>query len=217
MSDISSPSMMIYEQYAEVAKALANPHRLVLIEHLAQCELSVEALAQRAGLSIANTSQHLQLLKRVRIVSSRRDGKRILYRIAGTPALAFFTALQQFADMHNATVREIVASYYNTRDTLEPVSREELMQRLDTGDVTLLDVRPEEEYLSGHIPGAVGIPLDELEKRLLELPKDQEIVAYCRGAHCILSLEAVSFLRSRGYQVRRLESGFLEYPVAQGQ
>lgn len=204
----------LFERFAEVARVLGQAHRLELIEHVSQGERSVERLAQLTGLSVANASQHLQHLRRGGFVQSRRDGKRVLYRLGDGPILELLSALQCYAQRSRAEVREIVSDYFDQLDRLEPISREELVGRLQDGSVTLLDVRPEDEFTLGHLPGALNVPLDELERRLSELPKDQEIVAYCRGPYCVLSFEAVALLRARGFKVRRLEDGLPEWRAA---
>lgn len=204
----------IYEQFAELARVLGHAHRLELLEHVAQGERPVERLAQLAGLSVANTSAHLQSLRRGGFVDARREGKRVLYRLAEGPIQPLLAALRCYAEKNRAQVRDIVSAHFGRLDTLEPVSREDLVDRLRSGSVTLLDVRPEDEFVLGHLPGAVNMPLNELERRLSELPKDREIVAYCRGPYCILSFEAVAALRRRGYRIRRLEDGFPEWKAA---
>lgn len=211
---MTNAKILIFEQFAALARVLAHAHRLELLEHISQGERSVERLAQLTGLSIANASQHLQQLRRGGFAQSRRDGKRVLYRLADGPVLELLTALRGLAEQNRAEVREIVESYFNRLDGLEPVSHNELVSRLEDGSVTLLDVRPEDEFALGHLPGALNVPLAELEQRLSELPKDQEIIAYCRGAYCVLSFEAVAVLRAKGYKVRRLEDGFPEWKAA---
>ncbi len=209
-----SPKVQIYEQLAELAKVLGSAHRLELIEYVSQGERSVERLAELTGLTVANTSQHLQLLRRGGYVRSRRDGKRVLYSLGDGPILALLASLQCYAERNSAEVRAIVGDYFGKLDQLEPVSREDLLQRLDDGDVTLLDVRPEDEFDLGHLPGALNVPLGKLELHLSELTPDREIVAYCRGPYCILSFEAVAALRAKGYRVRRLQDGFPEWKAA---
>lgn len=194
-----------------MARALGHPHRLELLEHLAQGERGVEALAQRVGLSIANGSQHLQHLRRAGLVASRREGKFVLYRLADETVLGLLSELRRVAERNVAEVSQIVRGYFADRDNMEPVSRAELLERSKAGLVTVLDVRPEDEFAVGHLPGAVNIPLSELEARLAELNPDQDIVAYCRGAYCVLSFEAVAELRRRGFRVRRLEDGYPEW------
>lgn len=197
-----------------MARALGHPHRLELIEHLAQGERGVEALSERVGLSIANGSQHLQQLRRAGLVASRRDGKFVLYRLADDTVLSLLSELRQVAERNVAEVDRIVRGYFADRDSMMPVSREELLERSRAGFVTVLDVRPEDEFAAGHLLGAVNIPLSELEARLAELDLDHEIVAYCRGAYCILSFEAVAELRRCGFRVRRLEDGYPEWRAA---
>ncbi|ACP21762.1 putative ArsR family transcriptional regulator (plasmid) [Sinorhizobium fredii NGR234] len=211
---MSSPKVQIYEQLAELAKMLGSAHRLELIEYVSQGERSVERLAELTGLTVANTSQHLQLLRRGGYVRSRRDGKRVLYRLGDGPILELLASLHCYAERNSAEVREIVGDYFGKLDHLEPVTREELLGRLDDEDVTLLDVRPEDEFNLGHLPGALNVPLGELERHLAELPRDHEIVAYCRGPYCVLSFEAVAALRAKGYHVRRLKDGFPEWKAA---
>jgi rhodanese-related sulfurtransferase len=172
-------------------------------------------LAARANLTLANTSRHLQLLRRAALVEGRRDGKRIYYRLAGDDlVIGLLLALSRVGERNSAEIARVMASYFRARDELEPVSRDELLDRLRWGTATVLDVRPEDEFAHGHLPDALNIPLSELERRLAELPADQEIVAYCRGPWCVLSFEAVALLRQRGYRVRRLEDGFPEWKVA---
>src|SRR6266487_4175695 len=211
---IPNPKLALFAQFAAVAKALAHPHRLELLEQLAQGERSVEVLADRTGLSIANASQHLQHMRRAGLVANRRDGKFIYYRLADDSVLELLAALRTIAERNLAEVERVVRSYFQDRDGLEPVSREELLQRSRAGAVTILDVRPEDEFLLGHLPGAVNIPLRELEVRLTVLDPAQEIVAYCRGPYCVLSYEAVAALRARGFKVRRLEDGLPEWRAA---
>jgi ArsR family transcriptional regulator len=209
-----SPKLAIFEQFAEVAKTLGHAHRLDLLEHVAQGERSVETLAQRTGLSVANASQHLQQLRRVGLVAARRDGKFIYYRLADNAVLDLVAALHRIAERNNADVEQILRSYFRDRDSLEPITRKELQQRLRKRAVTVLDVRPEDEFALGHVPGARNIPLGALKKRLSEFDPSVEIVAYCRGPYCVLSFEAVALLRKRGFNVRRLEDGLPEWRAA---
>ena len=216
-----SPKLALFEQFAEVAKTLGSAHRLDLLEHVAQGERSVETLAQRTGLSIANASQHLQQLRRVGLVAARRDGKFIYYRLADSAVLDLVAALHRIAERNIADVEQILRSYFRDRDSLEPVSRKELQQRLRKRAVTVLDVRPEDEFALGHVPGALNIPLGALKKRISELDPSVEIVAYCRGPYCVFADDAVSLLRKHGYEALRLQSGFPEWkmqglPVATG-
>ncbi|MCR4266836.1 metalloregulator ArsR/SmtB family transcription factor [Nitratireductor sp. ZSWI3] len=208
------PKQALYAAFASVARALGSQHRLEIVEHLAQGERGVESLAERVGLSIANASQHLQHLRRAGLVASRRDGKYVLYRLADESVLGLTAAISGVAERHLAEVDRIRRSYFDDRDGMEPVSREELLRRTREGLVTVLDVRPLDEFEAGHLPGAVNIPLSELEARLAELDPDQEIVAYCRGPWCVLSFEAVAALRARGFKVRRLEDGLPEWRAA---
>lgn len=209
-----SPKLALFTQFAAVAKTLGHAHRLELLEQLAQGERSVEILAQRIGLSTANASQHLQQMRRVGMVAARRDGKFVHYRLADDAVLDLLAALRRIAERNVAEVERIVRSYFHDRDDLEPISRQELLQRSRAGMVTILDVRPEDEFALGHLPGAVNIQLRELEARLAEFDPALEIVAYCRGPYCVLSYEAVAALRTRGFKVRRLEDGLPEWRAA---
>jgi rhodanese-related sulfurtransferase/DNA-binding transcriptional ArsR family regulator len=209
-----NPKRAMLAGFAEVAKALGNSHRLEILELVAQSERSVEALADRADLSVANTSQHLQLLRRAGLLASRRDGKRVLYRLSDPLVLDLTGALRRVAERSIAEVREVIAGYFHERDSLEPVSRKELVRRLKDDLVTVLDVRPEDEFEAGHVPQAINIPLRELARRLREIPKSREIVAYCRGPYCVLAFEAVAMLRQRGFKIRRLEDGYPEWKAA---
>ncbi len=208
------PKQVLFSQFAVVAKTLGHAHRLELLEQLAQGERSVEVLAQKTGLSIANASQHLQQMRRAGLVASRRDGKFVHYQLSDDAVLDVLAALRIVAERNVAEVEQVVRSYFNERDALEAVSREELLQRSRAGAVTVLDVRPEDEFALGHLPGAVNIPLRALERRLAELDPANEIVAYCRGPYCVLSYEAVAALRARGFKVRRLEDGLPEWRAA---
>jgi ArsR family transcriptional regulator len=208
------PKQALFAQFAAVAKTLGHSHRLELLEQLSQGERSVEVLADRVGLSIANTSQHLQHMRRAGLVTTRRHGKFVYYALADDGILDVLTALRRIAERNVAEVDRIVRSYFNKRDELEPVSRKELLKRLRAGTVTVLDVRPPDEFELGHLPGAINIPLRALKKRLVELDTAREIVAYCRGEYCVLSFEAVALLRARGFNVRRLEDGLPEWRAA---
>jgi len=210
----SSPKSTLFIQFAAVAKSLAHPHRLEILEQLAQGERSVEVAAGRTGLSVANTSQHLQQMRRAGIVAARREGKFILYTLADDAVLELVSALRRVAERNLAEVAQVIRSYFNDRDSMEPVSREELLEKSRAGVVTVLDVRPADEFALGHLPDAVNIPLRELETRLAQLDRSQEIVAYCRGPYCVLSYEAVAALRARGFKVRRLEDGLPEWRAA---
>lgn len=208
------PKSALFTQFAAVAKSLAHAHRLELLEQLAQGERSVEVLAERTGLSIANASQHLQQMRRVGMVTTRREGKFVYYRLVDDAVLDLLASLRRIAERNVAEVERLVRSYFNDRDSLEPVSRNELLELSRAGVVTVLDVRPEDEFALGHLPGAVNVPLHALKARLAELDPAQEIVAYCRGPYCVLSYEAVAALRAQGFSVRRLEDGFPEWRAA---
>jgi len=209
------PKQHVFASLAAIAQALGHAHRLEMLEHLAQGERSVEDLADRAGITLANCSRHLQLLRRAGLVEGRREGKRVFYRLAGEDAvIGLLNALSRVGERNSAEIARVMASYFRARDELEPVSRTELLVRLRAGAAAVLDVRPEDEFQQGHLPGALNIPLAQLERRLTELPPDREIVAYCRGPWCVLSFEAVAALRQRGFQARRLEDGFPEWKVA---
>ena len=209
------PQQQVFARLAEIAHALGHAHRLELLEHLGQGERSVEDLAGRAGLTLANASRHLQLLRRAGLVQGRRDGKRVYYRLAEEAAVVgLLSALGRVGEQTNAEISRVIATYFRARDELEPVSREELLDRLRCGVVTLLDVRPEDEFTRGHLPGALNVPLAQLARRLAELPPGREVVAYCRGPWCVLSFEAVALLRRQGYRARRLEDGFPEWKTA---
>lgn len=211
----TGPKQAIYASLAEVAQALGHAHRLELLEHVAQGERSVDELSARAGLTFANTSRHLQILRRARLVETERRGKRILYRLAGdAEVVTLMLALGRVGERNMAEVNRVMTDYFRARDALEAVSRDDLLLRLQDGLVTVLDVRPEDEFALGHLPGAVNIPLAELERRLGELPVGKEVVAYCRGPYCVLSFEAVAALRKRGYHVHRLEDGYPEWKAA---
>lgn len=209
-----SPKRILLEQLAGLAKALASAPRLDIIELVAQGERSVESVAQAAGLTLANTSQHLQVLRRVGLVASRKAGKQVLYRLSDDDVLDLLGALRQSAERHIAEVDRVMDSYFRAKDSMEPISHEDLVDRLRDGLVTVLDVRPTEEYEAGHVEGALGIPLADLKRRLKDLPADTEVVAYCRGAYCVLSFEAVALLRSHGFQARRLADGYPEWRAA---
>ncbi|HYH20847.1 MAG TPA: metalloregulator ArsR/SmtB family transcription factor [Azospirillum sp.] len=209
-----SPKRTVFAQLAAVARALGHEHRLDLLEHLGQGERSVEMLAERTGLSIANASQHLQHLRRAGLVAARRDGKHVIYRLSDDTVVALLSALRLVTERNVAEVERVLAGYFRDRDALEPVARQDLLARMRDGLVTVLDVRPEDEFASGHLPGALNIPLPDLERRLADLPPDQEVVAYCRGPYCVMSFEAVAELRRRGYRVRRLEDGYPEWRAA---
>jgi len=217
----TNPKTALFAGFATVAKALGHPQRLEILEMLAQGERSVDALAERMGLPVANVSQHLRLMRQAGLLVSRRSGKHIHYRLSDPSVLTLTAALQRVAERNLAQVREVLGGYFHERDAMEPVSRKELTRRLKDDSVTVLDVRPLDEFAAGHVPSAVNIPLKELKRQLRDVPKDREIVAYCRGPYCVLAFEAVSLLRKHGYEARRLEDGYPEWkaaglPVAEG-
>jgi rhodanese-related sulfurtransferase/DNA-binding transcriptional ArsR family regulator len=210
----ANPKQALFSQFAAVAKAVAHPHRLGLLEQLAQGERSVEVLAERVRISVANASQHLQHMRRAGLVAARREGKFMLYGLNDDSVLDLLASIRRIAEHNLAEVERVVRSYFDSRDNLEPVSRLDLMDRVKAGLVTVLDVRPEDEFALGHVPGALNVPLSQLEKRLADIAPDQEIVAYCRGPYCVLSYEAVALLRSHGFKARRLEDGLPEWRAA---
>ena len=210
----TSPKLKLYEEFASIARALGNAHRIDILEHLGQGERGVDALAAKTGLSTANTSQHLQQLKRAGLVESRRDGKYILYRLRGDNVLALLGALFDVGEHNLAEVDKVLRGYFHARDDMEPVSHAELLARSRDGLVTVLDVRPKDEFAMEHLPGAKNIPLEELESRLSEIDPAHEVIAYCRGPYCVLSFEAVAALRQRGIKARRLEDGLPEWRAA---
>ncbi|MCK4866967.1 MAG: metalloregulator ArsR/SmtB family transcription factor [Alphaproteobacteria bacterium] len=209
-----NPKRRLFELFATVAKALGHGNRLELLEHLAQGYRGVDGLAELSSLTIANASQHLQHLRRAGLVASRRKGKHVLYRLTDDAVVGLLGSLRLVAERNLAEVDRVVDGYFRDRDSFEPVTRADLMRRGRDGLVTVLDVRPEEEFQLGHVPGAVNIPLGDLERRLAELDPKQEIVAYCRGPWCLLAFEAVAALRKRGLTARRLEDGFPEWKAA---
>jgi rhodanese-related sulfurtransferase/predicted transcriptional regulator len=208
------PKGLAFEQFALVARALGSGHRLELLDILAQGDRSVERLAQAAGLTIGNTSQHLQQLRRSGLIKSRKVGTQVIYALADSDVISLVRTLWRVAENNVAEVGRVVQQYYRARDGLEPVSRDELRKRIRQKAVLVLDVRPADEYAAGHLPGAVSIPVGELKRRLKEIPKGQEVVACCRGPYCVYSYEAIEILRAAGVPARRLDGGFLEWRVA---
>jgi ArsR family transcriptional regulator len=209
-----TPKQDLFAQFALVAKTLGHAHRLELLEHIAQGERSVDALARLTGLSVANASQHLQSMGRAGLVTAGREGKFVYYRLADDAVLDLLGGLRKVSERNVAEVQQVVRRYFDQRDSMEAVSRDELRKRIRAGDVTVIDVRPPDEFALGHVPGAINIPLRDLVGRLSELDKAHEIVAYCRGAYCVLSFEAVAALRQKGYRARRLEDGLPEWRAA---
>jgi rhodanese-related sulfurtransferase/biotin operon repressor len=214
MSSAVSPKRDLFQQLARIGTALSSGTRLEFLELLAQGERSVDQLATLTGVSVANTSQHLQKLRQAGLVIGRKEGQFVYYRLAGDEVVRLFAALGQVGEAYVAEVERIVRLYLASKDEMEPVPAKELLDRARKGLVTVLDVRPPEEFAAGHLPGAVNIPIHELEKRLGELPKRKEVIAYCRGPYCLMSYDAVELLRKRGLKARRLEDGLPEWRVA---
>lgn len=204
----------LFAQFARIGKVLSNANRLEFIEYLAQGERSVESLAQISGQSIANTSQHLQQLRQAGLVTTRKDGQRVFYRLSGDDVVLLLNSLRAVAERHLTEVNHLVSLYLDTKDNLEPVMADDLLARVRSGEVTVLDVRPREEFAAGHLPGAINIPLNELETHLGEFSPDQVVVAYCRGPYCVLSYDAVARLRQHGIQAKRLKDGYPEWRIA---
>jgi rhodanese-related sulfurtransferase/DNA-binding HxlR family transcriptional regulator len=205
----------LFDEFARAAKALASGRRIEMLDVLANGERTVEALASEVGLSAANTSQHLQVLRQAGLVTSRRQRTSIHYRLAAPEVFQLWQVLRTLAASRLAEVERLAAAYLGARDELEPVTRKELARRLKAGDdLVVLDVRPAAKHAAGHLPGAVSIPVDELRRRLAELPGDREVVAYCRGPYCAFAHEAVAVLREAGLQARRLEDGLPEWQAA---
>ncbi|MFZ3008147.1 MAG: metalloregulator ArsR/SmtB family transcription factor [Phenylobacterium sp.] len=206
-----SAKLDLLAAFADIARALGNAHRLDLLEHLAQGEKSVETLAGKAGLTVANASQHLQALRRVGLVVGERRGKQVVYRITEDDVLDLVAALRGVGERHTDAVKVVVGDYFHARDSLDAVGFATLEQMVTDGLATILDVRPPDEFADGHIPGALSIPLTELKSRLDEVPSGLEVVAYCRGPWCVLAFEAVALLRERGMPAKRLEGGLPEW------
>lgn len=197
----------IYEQFARVGKALASPRRLEMLDLLAQGERSVEEIAAETGTSVANASHHLQKLKGARLVIDRREGNYALYGLADPEVFDLWRSIRTVGERQLAEIQQVVEQFLTDRDVLESITVEELEERLGSSDVVLLDVRPEDEYRAGHVAGARSIPVDAVERHLEELPRDQEVIAYCRGPYCVFSDEVVRKLRDHGFRARRLETG----------
>ena len=201
----------IYEQLARIGKALSSPQRLELLDLLCQAPRSVESLANESGQSVANTSRHLQVLRMARLVEGEREGQFVIYRLADGEACEFTQQLRELAHTRLAEVDQILREFLGGREGMEPVDKETLLAQVRRGEVVVLDVRPQEEYQAGHIAGALSVPLEQLEERIAALPHDQEIVAYCRGPYCVLSVEAVDRLRGLGFRAVRLEDSVLDW------
>jgi rhodanese-related sulfurtransferase len=212
----------IYEQFARIGQAVASPKRLELLDLLCQGERTVEVLAKETGMTVANASQHLHVLRAARLVEAEKEGVFVTYRLADQAVCEFLRAMRVLAESRLADVEQIKRQFLEGREAMERVDRDALLRRVRKGEVTVLDVRPEEEYLAGHIPGAISIQLKELERRLSELPRDKDIVAYCRGPYCVLAIQAVEMLREKGFRAVRLEEGVQDwramgFPVAVGE
>ncbi len=203
----------VYGELARITKSMANPHRLEIIELLAQGEFSVEQIADQTNVSVANASQHLQVLKVAQLVEINRQGNFIYYRLANNNVFKAWKALRDLGVERITTIEKLVRDFRKSKYDFETVTNEELLRKLESGNVTVLDVRPEPEYKIGHIAHALSIPIDQLSKRLKELPKGIEIVAYCRGPFCVLADDAVALLSKAGYNVTRLEEGFPEWQL----
>jgi rhodanese-related sulfurtransferase/DNA-binding transcriptional ArsR family regulator len=214
MSTDAAQKASLYEAIGRVASALGSPGRLQILEFVAQRERAVDELAAMTGLSVANTSKHLQALRQAGLVTARKEGLRVYYAIAGDDVVALFSALREVSEHRMAEVERLLRTWLAHRDEMEPVPAAEVLKRAKQGLVTVLDVRPPEEFAAGHLPGAVNIPIHELQKRLKELPRSKEVIAYCRGPYCLMSYDAVSLLRRKGLKARRLESGLPEWRTA---
>lgn len=197
----------ILEQLASIGKALSDPSRLLLLDLLTQGKRTVNELAETSGLSVANTSQHLQTLHGAGLIERSKKGLNVHYRTAGDDVVEFYRQFQRLGENHSAEMQQVIDQFFGEKESLEQVNLDELMDRLKTGDITLLDVRPREEYEEGHLQEAISVPLEELEDQLDKIPDDQEIVAYCRGRFCVLSVEAVEILQEHGYEAVRLQEG----------
>jgi rhodanese-related sulfurtransferase len=201
----------IYEQFSRVGKAVSAPKRLELLDLLCQGPRTVESLAQQVGMSSANTSQHLQILRAARLVDADKRGQHVEYRLADDEVCQFFHGLRRVAESRLAEIERVTRAYHERHGALEPVDRQELLRRVRHGEVTLLDVRPSEEFRAGHIPGALSVPLPELKKRVTNLPNTGEVVAYCRGPYCVMAMDAVELLRKKGFRATRLDEGVIEW------
>lgn len=201
----------IYEQFARLGKAISAPKRLELLDLLCQGPRTVEALAEQAAISVANASQHLQVLRAARLVDAEKKGFYVEYRLADDEVCRFFFALRGLAEARLAEVDQVAREYFDERGAMEAVEGDELMRRVKSGEVTVLDVRPTQEYRAGHVPGAISIPASELDARLKELPRGRPVVAYCRGPYCVMALDAVELLRKKGFDAERMEQGVVEW------
>lgn len=206
----------VYEQFSRVGKAVSAPKRLELLDLLCQGPRTVETLADQVAISVANASQHLQVLRAARLVETERKGLYVEYRLADAQVCRFLQALRELAESRLAEVEQVTRQYLEARGAMERVDGDELLRRVRNGDVTILDVRPPEEFQAGHIPGALSVPLAELKKRVAELPKDRDVVAYCRGPYCVMAIEAVALLRKKGFRAYRMEQGVVEWRARGG-
>jgi rhodanese-related sulfurtransferase/DNA-binding transcriptional ArsR family regulator len=204
----------LFEQFARVGKALSNANRLEILEFLAQGEKSVEGLANVCKLSVANTSQHLQQLRYAGLVTSRKEAQKVFYTLSDSRVIELLGNIREIAEKNLAEVNQLVAQFLKTKDDLEPVAAKDLLKLVKAGEVTVIDVRPPDEYESGHVSGAINIPLKELEERIKELDLDKEVIAYCRGPYCMMAFDAVFRLRGKSFRARRLENGFPEWKNA---
>lgn len=195
----------VYEQLARIGKATSAPKRLELLDLLCQGPRTVELLAREAGITIANASQHLQVLREARLVEAEKQGLFVEYRLSDDDVCAFFLSFRELAEARLAEIQEITRAFHAERGAMEPVASDELLRRVKKGEVTVLDVRPSEEFRAGHIPGAISVPMGELKARLKDLPRNREVVAYCRGPYCVMAIEAVELLRKKGFTAHRLE------------
>jgi rhodanese-related sulfurtransferase len=210
-SDLERFKHDIYEQFSRIGKAISSPVRLEILELLGQGDRTVEVLAKEMGASVANTSRHLQVLREARLVEAEKSGLYVRYRLAGEDVLEFMRSMRSLARNRLARVDLLMRRFLEGREDLEPIDRDRLLARIRDGSVTVLDVRPPEEYDAGHLPGAVSIPLTELERRIRELPREKEIVAYCRGPYCLLAVEAVEILRAKGFRATHCADGVPEW------
>ena len=203
----------LFAQFAMVGKSLSNGNRLELLEFLAQGERPVDELSKAAGLSVANTSQHLQELRRSGLVKNRTEGQKSYYRLSDYSIVALLALMRNVAEKNLAEIQILITNFLELKDELEPISRDELLKRVNTGEVTVIDVRPEVEYNSGHLPQAINIPTTRLSNHLDKLSRKKEVIAYCRGPYCVLAFDAIEILRSKGFKARRLEDGFPEWKL----
>jgi len=211
----------IYQQFARIGKAISNSNRLELLDLISQGEKTVDSLAKETGLSVANVSQHLQVLRGSRLVESEKQGHFAVYRLSDRIVNEFLLSMRKLAENRLAEVEQIARKFFESREGIREIDKNELLRMIREKEVILLDVRPPEEYRAGHIPGALSVPLEELESRISDLPQDEKIVAYCRGPYCVLAVEAVLMLRSKGYRAIRLEESVMDWkamglPIASG-